>query len=256
MIIAGLTGGIRHGKTTFANLLALQSKSSHHFESWELVAEVAAALRAETHVHPSAGNIAAINEWLYPLADLVNLHVHANVSFEDLKLTDELVQAYPEHYTKLFEYLQLIEADPSLADTDITADTKETFRPLLQWLGGYLVAKVGSGVWYDELVRRIAHLRSSGYNLVTVGGVRYPGDAERIRNAGGVIICIERPDLPQQDAQDLTEREREAIQSDAIIVNNATISQLETCARQVYHDLSMRQLQPKYLASDTKMPLS
>ena len=249
MIIAGLTGGIGHGKTTFANLLAANCRSTAHFESWELVAEVGIALRNENDLHPAPDDINSINDWLHALPDMVSWHVHAELEFEDIRLTPERLQKHPEHYQKLLEYLKLIADKPELANVDITAANKETFRPLLQWLGGYLVARVGPGVWYDEIVRRIALWRNSGTELVTVGGVRYPTDAERLRNAGGMIIEIERPNLPELDQHDITERERNNIDADSIIYNNGTLEDLTICAAKVYEDLKLRQLQKSYTAS-------
>ncbi|MDB5170164.1 MAG: hypothetical protein JWN82_560 [Candidatus Saccharibacteria bacterium] len=245
MIIAGITGGIGHGKTTLADLLADQSKASRHFESWEMVAEVATALKEESPAHPAPDDIAAINEWLYPLPDIVSFHMHTQVTFDDLKLTDQRLQENPEHFAKLFEYLSAVQVNPTLAQTPLTIDTKELFRPLLQWLGGYLVEKAG-GLWYDEMLRRIKRLETAGVELVTVGGVRFPSDAESIRNAQGVILQIKRPDKADRDSGDLTERERNLIVPDSIIVNDGSLDQLATCAKLVYRDLRLRQLQPIY----------
>lgn len=249
MIIAGLTGGIGHGKTTFANCLAAQAKTTRHFESWEIIAEVATGLREASPRHPAPDDVEAINEWLLPLVDSVSTCTHTVTSFEDLKLTPERVAAHPENYQKLFEYLRTIKNDPVLAGTEINADTKEQFRGLLQWLGGYLVAVIGNGVWYDEIVRRITYLQNQGYELVTVGGVRYPGDAERLRNAGGSILEINRPSLPMKDAADITERQRALIKPDTIITNDGTLEQLAELAAVVYRDLRIHDLKAAYQAT-------
>lgn len=248
MIIAGLTGGIGHGKTTFADLLAGQSGHARHVESSELIAEIATSLRSEQLNHPAPDDISAINTWLAPLAEIVRLQVHASIDPADLTLTTKRLAEHPEYFDKLFEYLRQVQTQPSLASVEITNETKEAFRPLLQWLGGYLVIMVGPGVWYDEIIRRIGHLRQ--VDLVTIGGVRYPGDAERIRNAGGYIVAIERPGQATQDATDLTERQRSLITPDATVINDASLAALATCAQQVHTDLGLRQLQKRYLASD------
>lgn len=245
MIIAGLTGGIGHGKTTLATLLANHSTNTLHFESWELVAEVATALRNDTSVHPPAKNIDEINTWLYILPDIVAQTLHANCTFEDVKLTPERIASKPENYTKLFEYLDLMAERPELATVEITAENKETLRPLLQWLGGYLVARLG-GVWYDEIIRRIQHLRGSSFTLVTVGGVRFPSDAESLRNAGGIILEIQRPLFAMQDKNDLTERDRMKIEPDSVVLNDGSLEDLTVCAKRVYQDLQLRQLKPAY----------
>lgn len=246
MIIAGLTGGIGYGKTTFARLLAHHSRNARHFETWELVAEVANAVRGQQLNHPDPDNLTAINEWLYPIIDALAMYMHASITFADFKLTPERLEKHPERFDKLFEYLRLIQNQPELATIDINDDTKDIFRPLLQWLGGYMVIKAGSGVWYNEMLRRIAHLQSTGFDLVTVGGVRYPADAERLRNAGGVILCINRPGLPERDPKDMTERDRNLIDPDSIIINDGSLRELAACARLVYRDLQLYQLHPEY----------
>jgi hypothetical protein len=256
VIITGLTGGIGYGKTSFAKFLADQSTAARHLETWELVAEVATALKDDAAIHPNPADIEAINIWLYPLADIVALNVHVDISFDDIKLTPDRLTNMPEHYDKLLEYLQLVQNKPQLGSTAISDDTKEEFRPLLQWLGGYLVARAGSGVWYDEILRRTNHLRTSGCDLVTIGGVRYPSDAERLRNAGGVILEIQRPGQAEQDTQDITERERTLIDADSIIVNNGSLQDLSLVAATVFKDLSLRQLHSEYNALAMSKQLS
>lgn len=249
MIIAGLTGSIHHGKTTFAGLLADQAHSALHFESWELIAEVAGALHREAGSHPDPADLDAVNDWLLPLPEIVDTYMHTPVKYADIRLTPARLQKHPEHYQKLLEYLADVQADAALIDTDITADTKEQFRPLLQWLGGFLVIVAGPGIWYDEIVRRLNNLRTQGYELVTIGGVRYPGDAERLRNAGGIILQIERPALPETDSTDLTERQRSLIKPDAVIMNDGSLEDLAERAEAVYKDLCFRQLKPEYGAT-------
>lgn len=249
MIVAGITGGIRHGKTTLAGLLAAQAGTVRHFESWELIAEVAHELRDSGIASPASTDIDAINEWLHLLPEAVRFCTHQDVPFADIKLTKQRVSERPELYRKLFQYLELIAKQPALAHQEITAENKDTFRPLLQWLGGYLVEQVGSGIWYNELIRRIAYLQSNGYDLVTVGGVRYPGDAERLRNIGGIIVAIERPSQPTTDSTDLTECKRSLIVPDSHIYNDANLEALATLSADIYTDLMNHELRPEYRAS-------
>lgn len=251
MIVVGITGGIGHGKTTLAKFLAAHARQSLHWESGELVIEVANALRSEHPEHPLPGNLAGINSWLEPLADIVTACVHCPADFTQIALTPERVAADPPSYRKLFDYLQTMQDHPGLQRVEITQDNKQEFRSLMQWLGGYMVKKVNNGIWYDELVRRLHHIpASAGVNLVTIGGVRFPGDAERLRNAGGFIVEIRRPGLEQVDKHDLTERERALIEPDTVIMNDSNLSALQACAERLYADLEVRSLQQHYSAAD------
>ncbi|HSX36647.1 MAG TPA: hypothetical protein VLG13_00795 [Patescibacteria group bacterium] len=253
MIIIGLTGGIGHGKTTFAAYLAAFADSSHeHWESSSIVIEVANALRHESPAHPEPGNIAGINAWLAPLADIIATCTHTQADFTQVALTPQRIKSQPVNFAKLFEYLEQMQASPGLQTVEIVPKNKGEFRSLLQWLGGYLVKTVGSGIWYDEIVRRIHLSAANGLKLATVGGVRFPGDAERLRNAGGFIIEIRRPHLADVDSQDLTERERNLIESDAIVLNDGTLEELRRCARTVFNDLKTRSLAKTYSAKSFK----
>ena len=249
MVIVGLTGGIQHGKTTFAGLLAKNARVHQHWESWEVVAEVANALRHENPIHPAPDNIAGINAWLAPLPDIIATCVHCPADYTQFALTPERLQAEPLHFAKLFEYLELMQAQPQLQSGDITDTTRQQFRSLLQWLGGYLVKTVNDGIWYDEIIRRIHLAESTDLELATVGGVRFPGDAERLRNARGFIIEIQRPGMREADKQDLTERERKLITADSCIINDGDLGQLAGCAQKVYDDLQQRTLAKQYTAS-------
>lgn len=251
MIIVGLTGGIGHGKTTFANLLASQAHSSRHYETWELVAEVATALRDSVQHLPAPNDMPAINRWLSILTDIIAMHLHVIVSYDSLKITERKLSKNPDHYEKLFVYLQAEQDGTIHPHDEITTETKELFRPLLQWLGGYLVIVCSNGIWYDELIRRITHERSHHYEIVTVGGVRYPADAERVRNAGGCVLEVHRPEAGDKDTKDLTERERALIKPDSLINNNGNLSELADCASLVMQDLRLRQLEESYTAQAT-----
>jgi len=253
VIVVGITGGIGHGKTTFADYLAAKARRAEHIESSDVVIEVANALRHESTNHPKPHDLAAINHWLAPLAGIIPACVHCSSQRLVLPITQAMLDEVPLNYAKLIEYLELIEASPNLQTTEITHDNRQQFRTLLQWLGGYLVKTVDEGIWYDEIVRRIRDLSLKGTEIVIVGGVRFPGDAERLRNAGGLIVEIRRPSMAEVDVKDLTERERSLIEPDTTVFNDGSLEDLRHCAKRVYKGLQMRELEPQYAASQLEL---
>jgi hypothetical protein len=249
MILLGLTGAIGSGKTTLAHMLDDMAASSAHYETWMIIAEVANELRRAEDGRPAPDDPAAITEWLQALPAIVQAITHTKLDPEHTVVSIEKLAAHPEHYSKLLEYLVTVQSMPQLAQIDINEGNKELFRPILQWLGGFLVYAAGPGIWYDEIVRRIKAQPS--LDLVTVGGVRYPGDAERIVGAGGTILRVERPDIGTKDHLDLTERERAMIQADSVILNNGGLDELNRCASLIYSDLVAGTLKPEYSATLT-----
>jgi hypothetical protein len=246
MVIVGLTGIIGSGKTTFADFLAEQFERAGHRESWQLIAEVAEALRSNPH--PDPDSIEAVNRWLEPLPGIVQKTCCKHVSFDDLKLNRAVKRASPE-YVKLFRYLELVQAQPELAAGPITEGRKEDLRNILQWLGGYLAAKCGGDIWYGEIIRRIQ--AEPELELATIGGVRFLADAACIKDAGGVVIAIERAGWASRDTADPTERERTRIKVDTTVYNDGSLEQLRRCAQKVASDIKRQALPAEYRASRT-----
>jgi len=245
MVIVGLTGNIGSGKSTFADFLAEQFEHAGHWESWQLIAEVAEALRANGH--PKSDSTEAVNRWLEPLPDIIQKICHKQVSFNDLKLDGAVKHDSPE-YVKLFQYLELVQERPELAVGPVTEARKEDLRSILQWLGGYLAAKCGGDIWYGEIIRRIQ--TEPKLELATIGGVRFPADAKCIINAGGVIMAIERPGWEPRDKSDPTERERGQIHADTVIYNDGSLDQLRRCAQKVAADIKGGTRLPQYRAAE------
>lgn len=251
MIILGLTGAIGHGKTTLADDLAACAGSAVHLESSDLIIEVANALRAQSGPLPKGDSIEAINTWLQPLAAILKQHVHCETSASAIMLSEQRTREHPDYYDKLFAYFRDLKKTPALQAAPITTTNKADFRSLLQWLGGYLVKMADDGVWYDELIRRA---KTSEVELVTIGGVRFPGDAERVRAAGGLVVEISRPELATADKTDLTERERAQIRPDVHLYNDGSLTQLKSLAAVLYADLRTGQPGAVYRASEVAMP--
>lgn len=247
MYIAGITGSIGSGKTTFAQFLADNAEKTKHFESWLVIAEVANVWRTQTKGHPASNDLQAINDWLHLLEPIATKICRVPVNYDQLAVSEAVLRDDPPRYAKLLEYLELVNQKPELQQGEITEESKETFRSILQWLGGYFEKHVQSGVWYDEIIRRVQSTKN--IELATVGGVRFPADARRISQAGGVVIQIDRPSISTQDAAEVTERDRSLIVPDATIINDAGLPELRSVAALVWRNIAQDQLLTEYTAS-------
>lgn len=246
MLLIGLTGPISHGKTGFATALANIEPLTIHLESSLIIAQVANAMHMALSKVPDPSDVASLNEWLKHLPVILETTVHVQTSFEKIKLEQESVEQHPIEYQKLVMHVENLRRNPALARQAITIDNKETYRPFLQWLGGYLVQKIDAGIWYNQMVRLVNDAETTGCKLCIVGGLRYPTDAAIMRNAGAIIIKVYRPGHLQNDMLDPTERERGNIPVDCTIISNGTEEDVKRCAVLFLSDLSAGKLQSTY----------
>jgi hypothetical protein len=176
--------------------------------------------------------------------------VHTDCSFAQLEIQLSDVERHPVEYEKLLLHIENLARTPHLAKDTITTENKEAYRPILQWLGGYLVKKVDPNIWYKEIIRRVEKSEAEGYKICVIGGLRYPSDANMVRDAGGVLVKIYRPGHLQYDMMDPTERERDNIRVDATIMSTGTIEDMTRCAHQVLGDIKTDTMQHIYRSSD------
>ena len=255
MLLLGMTGPIGHGKTTFADALAALVPHTCRLESFYVVAEVADAMHTilrrdldnpHLPLTPDPHDIAALNTWLSALPIVLPNIVHVSCGFDQIKLTQGDMARAPLSYKKLTLHAENLRHRPDLARHKITQTNKENYRPFLQWLGGYLVEKIDPGIWYHEVIRRVRVAQQGGCDLCIVGGVRYPSDAAILREAGGVIVKLYRPEYLQNDLQDPTERHREDIRVNTTVISNGTAADLRAFAPLFLEDLRHNRLQPSY----------
>lgn len=246
MILLGMAGPIGHGKTTLAEALAQLVSKTVHLESSLIIAEVINAMHRKLTRIPDPYDVDSLNEWLKTLPSILADAVHAEVSFEQIKLDHRLIEQHPIEYQKLIMHVENLQRDPGLARQDITKENKEAYRPILQWVGGYLVQQVDSGIWYEEIVRRVKRAEYSGADLCIIGGLRFPTDANILRNAGALIIKVYRPGYLQNDTLDPTERERSNIKVDTTIMSNGTIDDIRRFAHHFLEDIRSNNLQQLY----------
>ena len=248
MIFVGISGAIDHGKSTLAEYMTATTPSALHYESSDIIMEVANLLRA-SGTAPSAEDPVDICSWLQALPEILQNTAHTSVSFEDLLISPARLLSNSDQFTTLISYLRLMELMPERAKTPINRTNKNDYRMLLQWLGGYLAKTVSGQLWFEEIVTRAT---SSPVELVVAGGLRFPDDAVCLRQAGAVILSIERPAITVQDPDELTERERSQIIADSVIVNDGSLEALRLVAIQVYDDLKTDSLKPQYIASSVE----
>ncbi len=252
MLLIGMTGPIGHGKSTFASALMKIEPNTEHLESSLIIAQVANGLHQALQGVPTEGNIDFLNEWLTALPPILLKVVHTPVSYEQIKIKQSDINEHPVEYEKLFLHVKNIIRNPMLAQTVITDENKESYRPFLQWLGGYLVTRVDPTIWYNEIIRRVFEAEAKGRKLCIVGGLRFPTDAQLIKQAGGFVIKVYRPGHLQNDILDPTERERDNIRYDSTVVSNGTVADLEECAKAVYQDALNNSLKRVYESLEFK----
>lgn len=239
-MLLGITGAIGSGKSTFASFLAEAEPSHAIYETWHVVGEIATAfnqaIKAELEFETSKNDLELANQALIWLPEAISDQLHFDLVWNQLAITKRDNLENPALYEKLWHYLQMARKNPKLLSTVITAENKETYRPILQWIGGYLVAKASKTIWYSEILRRI-DLREKDTNLVIINGVRYPSDAEIVRKHGGKIIQVTR-NSNERDNTDPTEVMRSEISPDIKIVNNGSLDQLKQVGIELINDLA------------------
>ena len=172
--VVGFGGAAGSGKTTAANMLAegAQPMQSEHFEFSDPIMQIGRSL----------------------LADISN---NQNSRTEDYKgiLSD-----------KLSEYGMSVSFDqniPQLSDAyikslcsgelaELTHETKNQHRPLLEWLGRSAIVMVSPTVWGDILRHNVGASLQTGNRLITIGGVRTTADRALIRELSGSMIRMVR----------------------------------------------------------------
>lgn len=250
MILLGMTGPIGHGKSTFANSLATLVPDCVRLESSQIISQVANAWQGVLRLPPNPYDLESLNAWLADLPRAAEPITGIPIRYDRIKLKVEDVERHPVEYQKLIMHAENLCRHPNLLNQSINRDNKENYRPLLQWLGGYLVQKVDAGYWYRPLIQRARQAAADGRPLCIIGGLRFPMDAQLTRQSGGKIIKVYRPGYLQNDMLDPTERERDNIEPDSTIMSDGSVADVNRCAGRFWQDIQKGTLQKLYRTSD------
>jgi cytidylate kinase len=247
--IVGITGAIGSGKSTVSHFLTELEPQSALYESGLIIAELAnafnQALSSELSFEVAGNDVELINQALIWFTESINEQLGYNVTWNQLAITKHRLAAHPAYYDKILAYIQQLRANPQLATTRITPENKQDYRTLLQWLGGYLVATIKPTLWFDEIFRRVDRY-DNDKRLVIINGLRYPSDAETVREHDGIIIEITRPSATIVDANDITEVERTKINADTTITNSGSLDDLKHIIERLWQDISISKLADTY----------
>lgn len=249
--LIGITGAIGAGKTSLAQFFGQLVQNHAVYETNGPIIEVAnrfnQLLEAELNFETTDNDVEMANQALIWMPDVISEHLHHETTWTQLALTAKDMRAHPELYEKLLAYLAKIRKDHTIVEQTVTTAAKEQYRELLQWLGGYFVAKISPTIWYDELFRRI-DLHDARRDLVIVNGVRYVSDAAAIREHGGRVVQVVRPGQPRNHS-DVTEAEGSKIEPDIILQNNGSVNELQKITEAIWNDIAAGNPQKTYHAA-------
>lgn len=247
MHVLGLTAPQKHGKSTFGELAQEIDPTTFLIETSTVISEVADGMHQEIPSPPQE-SIVWLNSWIKVLPGILRSVVRTDNTYEDLSFTTEDAEKNVVLYEKLLAYSHALHTNPDLANHRITDHNKAAYRPLLQWLGNYLIEKVSPTIWYDEIFRRVETAQNDGSRFAIIGGLRYVSDEKAVRAHGGIIIDIFRPGMPTLDVNDPTERERSKIIFDTRLINGGNRQQYKRTVEQLLQDIAMGSVQKEYVS--------
>lgn len=135
----------------------------------------------------------------------------------------------------LGEYLVARELLPQRSRT-ITLETKDIHRPLLQWLGHEFATQVDKNFWNNTIERDLSIGRKSGIELITVGGLRYPANADLVHRQQGQVVEVVRPGHRNMAQGHAAEMGLPAECIDMRVVNDGTLHDLGRTMLNLWED--------------------
>ncbi len=246
MLLLSITGAIGHGKSSLAEAFLKCDETAVHTETSQLISEFANQVKQTI---PTKADVTSVNQWLEDIQPKIDIFFGIKSNFGDLKLAPNANFSSPE-FSKLQEYIKSSANSSSFRAEIISPDNKEAHRAILQWFGGYFTEKISNTIWADTALTRAVNAKASGCQLYIIGGMRFPSQIETVRQAGGLIIEIQRPGLEEKDVTDPTERERHNIKPDIKIINNGSVNDLQETAKKIFKDVKHNKIKSIYYSSN------
>ncbi len=109
-----------------------------------------------------------------------------------------------------------------------------TPRFAMQTLGTQWGRHCYDDVWIDLAMRRVE--QAGDTDIVVISDVRFLNEAQAIRDAGGVIWSVYRPEIESSDSH-RSETESDMIKPDIVINNNGTLDQLREAVLSALYDI-------------------
>lgn len=128
-------------------------------------------------------------------------------------------------------------SDPELKEAPLTTWPYKSPRALMQEVGTDLFRERFPGVWIEAFKRRVAAIKKIvGHDDVRATDLRFLDEARAVRELGGIIIRVVKPDLESADPH-VSETEMDRIVADATVVNSGTVEDLQHQVALIHHSL-------------------
>lgn len=105
-------------------------------------------------------------------------------------------------------------------------DEAKTYQEVHRFLQefGVAIRSLDEDFWLRQVMGRAGALASMGYPVV-VTDVRFQNEAQAIRDAGGVLVRVDRPGLPDEDRH-VSENAWRSVTPDYSVVNDGPVGDL------------------------------
>lgn len=125
----------------------------------------------------------------------------------------------PSQYVRLSRLIQVV-------GWEVAKDLVPEVRRLLERLGTDSIRRLDDTFWVRIAVERI----KSSEKPVVVTDVRFPNEADTIRDLGGIVLRVMRPSLGAQEGEHECETALDDYREDGTIYNNYDLRNLRTLA--------------------------